>query len=61
MRQIFAFFEATGRVTYQGIAQYFPKATDRPYAEVMNKASKSVFFGTLKATDSGLTWSTSTA
>lgn len=40
-----------GRVTYQGMAQYFPTAADHPYAEVMNKASKSVFSGTVKATD----------
>lgn len=45
-----------GRVTYQGMAQYFPTATDHPYAEVMNKASKSVFSGTLKTTD----WANST-
>jgi len=35
-----------GRVAYQGMAQYFPTATDHPYAEVMNKASKAVFSGT---------------
>ena len=29
-----------GRVTYQGMAQYFPTATDHPYAEVMNKGRK---------------------
>jgi dihydrofolate reductase len=40
-----------GRVTYQGMAQYFPTAADHPYAEVMSKASKSVFSGTLKTTD----------
>jgi len=37
-----------GRVAYEGMAQYFPTATDHPYAEVMNKAAKSVFSGTLK-------------
>ena len=31
-----------GRVTYQGMAQYFPTATDHPYAEVMNKGRKAV-------------------
>jgi dihydrofolate reductase len=40
-----------GRVTYQGMAQYFPTAADHPYAEVMNKAPKAVFSGTLKTTD----------
>ena len=39
-----------------GMAQYFPTATDHPYAEVMNKASKSVLSGTLKTTD----WANST-
>jgi dihydrofolate reductase len=37
-----------GRVTYQGMAQYFPAATDHPYAEVMNKGRKAVFSGTLE-------------
>ncbi len=37
-----------GRVTYQGMAQYFPTATDHPYAEVMNKGRKAVFSGTLE-------------
>jgi dihydrofolate reductase len=40
-----------GRVTYQGMARYFPTATGHPYAEVMNKAPKAVFSSTLKATD----------
>jgi dihydrofolate reductase len=45
-----------GRVAYQGMAQYFPTAADHPYAEVMNKAPKSVFSGTLKTAD----WANST-
>jgi dihydrofolate reductase len=40
-----------GRVTYQGMAHYFPTATHHPYAEVMNKAPKAVFSGTLKTTE----------
>jgi dihydrofolate reductase len=32
------------------MAQYFPAAADHPYAEVMNKAPKPVFSGTLKTT-----------
>jgi len=45
-----------GRVTYEGMAQYFPTADDHPYAEVMNRARKAVFSGTLKSSD----WSNST-
>jgi dihydrofolate reductase len=45
-----------GRVTYQGMAQYFPTATDHPYADVMNKAPKSIFSSTLKTAD----WANST-
>jgi dihydrofolate reductase len=39
-----------GRVTYQGMEQYFPTAAGHPYAEVMNKAAKAVFSGTLRTT-----------
>jgi dihydrofolate reductase len=45
-----------GRVTYQGMAQYFPTATDHPYAGIMNKARKAVFSRTLSTTD----WANST-
>ncbi len=40
-----------GRVTYQGMAQYFPTATGHPYAGIMNQARKAVFSGTLKTAD----------
>jgi dihydrofolate reductase len=40
-----------GRNTYEGMAQYYPTATDHPYAEVMNKASKAVFSSTLTTAD----------
>jgi dihydrofolate reductase len=41
-----------GRVTYQGMAEYFPTAAgEHPYAEVMNKAQKAVFSGTLTTTE----------
>lgn len=41
-----------GRITYQGMAQYFPTAdSDHPYAEVMNSAPKAVFSRTLTNTD----------
>jgi len=45
-----------GRMTFQGMAQYFPTATDHPYAAVMNAAKKVVFPTTLTATD----WANST-
>lgn len=45
-----------GRVTYQGMAQYFPTATGHPYASIMNQARKAVFSGTLKTAD----WANST-
>jgi dihydrofolate reductase len=40
-----------GRVTYEGMAGYFPTADDHPYAEVMNAAPKAVFSATLTTTD----------
>jgi dihydrofolate reductase len=40
-----------GRVTFQGMAQYFPTADGHPYAKVMNAADKVVFSSTLTATD----------
>jgi dihydrofolate reductase len=45
-----------GRVTYQGMARFFPAATDNPYAEVMNNGRKAVFSGTLETAD----WANST-
>ena len=43
-----------GRVTYQGMAEYFPGKTD-PIAEAMNRIPKVVFSRTLRATDWGNT------
>jgi dihydrofolate reductase len=40
-----------GRVTYQGMAQYFPTATDHPYTDIMNNARKAVFSSTLTTAD----------
>ena len=40
-----------GRVTYEGMARYFPTAADHPYAAVMNSAQKAVFSGTLQSSD----------
>lgn len=40
-----------GRVTYEGMAGYFPTADDHPYAEVMNAAPKAVFSATLTMAD----------
>jgi dihydrofolate reductase len=40
-----------GRVVYQGMAGYFPTATDHPYADVINAARKVVFSRTLKTAD----------
>jgi dihydrofolate reductase len=41
-----------GRVTYEGMARYFPTAgADDPYAAVMNSAPKAVFSRTLTSTD----------
>lgn len=40
-----------GRVTYQGMAQYFPTATDHPYRDIMNNARKTVFSTTLTTAD----------
>jgi dihydrofolate reductase len=37
-----------GRVHYQGMAEYFPTATDHPYADLINAARKVVFSRTLK-------------
>lgn len=36
-----------GRVVYEGMASYFPTATDHPYAGLMNAAPKVVFSRTL--------------
>ncbi|HXW43732.1 MAG TPA: dihydrofolate reductase family protein [Streptosporangiaceae bacterium] len=43
-----AFYEAAdlhimGRNSYEGMAGYFPTATDHPYADVMNAGRKAVF------------------
>ena len=40
-----------GRKHYQGAAQYFPDATDHPYAAAMNATRKVVFSRTLDAAD----------
>jgi dihydrofolate reductase len=40
-----------GRVHYEGMAGYFPTATDHPYADVLNAARKVVFSRTLKTAD----------
>jgi dihydrofolate reductase len=40
-----------GRVVYQGMAEYFPTATDHPYADLINAARKVVFSRTLKTAD----------
>jgi dihydrofolate reductase len=40
-----------GRVAYQGMASYFPTATDDPNAEPLNGARKVVFSRTLKTAD----------
>ncbi len=45
-----------GRLAYQGMAQYFPSATDHPYADVMNAARKVVFSRMLTSAD----WENST-
>ena len=45
-----------GRVAYQGVAGYFPTATDHPYADLMNAARKVVFSRTLTSAD----WANST-
>ena len=45
-----------GRVAYQGMAGYFPTATDHPYADLMNAARKVVFSSTLTSSD----WANST-
>jgi dihydrofolate reductase len=39
-----------GRVTYEGMARYFPTATGHPFAGIMNQAPKAVFSSTLKTT-----------
>jgi dihydrofolate reductase len=36
-----------GRVVYEGMADYFPTATDHPYADLLNAARKVVFSSTL--------------
>jgi dihydrofolate reductase len=40
-----------GRVSYQGMAQYFPTVTDHPYVDAMNAARKVVFSRTIAAAD----------
>jgi dihydrofolate reductase len=45
-----------GREAYLGGAGYFPTATDHPYADLMNAASKVVFSRTLASAD----WANST-
>jgi dihydrofolate reductase len=48
-----AFYEAAdvhimGRKHYEGAAQYFPEATDHPYADAMNAARKVIFSNTIR-------------
>ncbi len=40
-----------GRGHYQGAAQYFPEATDHPYADALNAARKVVFSHTMRTAD----------
>jgi dihydrofolate reductase len=40
-----------GRKHYQNAAQYFPEATDHPYADVMNAAHKVIFSHTIRTAD----------
>jgi dihydrofolate reductase len=40
-----------GRVTFEGMAAYFPGAEDHPYAAIMNSARKAVFSRTLPGSD----------
>jgi dihydrofolate reductase len=40
-----------GRALYEGMAGYFPTATDHPYADLLNAARKVVFSRTLPAAD----------
>jgi dihydrofolate reductase len=40
-----------GRVVYQGMAGYFPTATDHPHADLLNAARKVVFSRTLETAD----------
>ena len=42
-----------GRKHYQDAAQYFPEATDHPYADVMNAARKVVFSRTIRPPPTG--------
>jgi dihydrofolate reductase len=51
-----AFYESAdvhimGRRHYQGAAQYFPEATDHPYADAMNAARKVIFSHTIQTAD----------
>jgi dihydrofolate reductase len=40
-----------GRKQYQNAAQYFPEATDHPYADAMNTARKVIFSHTIRTAD----------
>jgi dihydrofolate reductase len=40
-----------GRKHYQNAAQYFPEATDHPYADAMNAARKVIFSRTIRTAD----------
>jgi dihydrofolate reductase len=40
-----------GRAVYEGMAGYFPTATDHPYADLVNAARKVVFSRTLQTAD----------
>ena len=51
-----AFYEAAdlhimGRNSYEGMARYFPTATDHPYADAMNAGRKAVFSRSLTTAD----------
>ncbi len=40
-----------GRVSYEGMAGYFPTAAGHPYSDIMNAVPKAVFSATLKTAD----------
>jgi dihydrofolate reductase len=40
-----------GRVTYEGMAAFFPTAAGHPFADIMTKVPKAVFSATLKTAD----------
>ncbi len=46
-----AYAQIMGRNVYEGMASYFPTATDHPYADAVNAARKVVFSRTLTSAD----------